>query len=76
MVHSIKIYFHEHYMMESQQGNTLVQGSKLPTKHAQNQQITLEHAKFLIIASFSIMFRSSKVNEFYNYLQTIFFMVI
>lgn len=54
----------------------LAESSKLPSKHAQNQETNLEHGKSLIIASFSIMFRFSKVTEFYNYLQTIFFMVI
>lgn len=63
-------------MMDSQQRNMLAESSKLPSKHAQNQETNLEHGKSLIIASFSIMFRFSKVTEFYNYLQTIFFMVI
>lgn len=62
--------------MDSQQGNMLVGGRTLPSKHARNQQTTLEHAMSLIIASFSIKFRFSKVTEFYNYLQTIFFRVI
>ena len=76
MVHGIKTYFHEGYMMESQQGNVLPEGSRLPTKHARHPQTTLEQALSSITASFSVMFRFSKVTEFYNYLQTIFFMVV
>lgn len=63
-------------MMDSQHKKYASRGRKLSTKHARNQQTTLEHRKSLIIVSFSIMFRFSKVTEFYNYLQTIFFMVI
>lgn len=76
MVHGIKIYFHEGYMMDSQQGNVLPEESRPPTKHARHQQTTLEQASSLTVASFSVTFRLSKVTEFYNYLQTIFFMVV
>lgn len=76
MVHGIKIYFHEGYMMDSQQGNVLPEESRPPTKHARHQQTTLEQASSLTVASFSVTFRLSKVTEFYNYLQTTFFMVV
>lgn len=76
MVHGIKIYFHEGYMMDSQQGNMLPEESRPPTKHARHQQTTLEQASSLTVASFSVTFRLSKVTEFYNYLQTTFFMVV
>lgn len=53
----------------------LAEGNELPPKHALNQQTTLDHGQALIIADFSIMFTFSKITEFYDDLQTFFFLV-
>lgn len=63
-------------MMNGHQGNMLAYSSRLPTKQALNQRTSVGHGKFLIIASSFKIVRFLKVTELYNYLQTIFFMVI